>query len=134
MSHEVSWVISVYKLKKKKKKVVFLKAKRVIQSGTRKAGQGLSGSVALKASLICTDWGIVLIPHESEQSPAQQDEQEWGRGWCCLSGTRGHGCELAASLPRWGLQTVTPSSIWRMLWAPEQVMSLLCGIVTAEVV
>lgn len=49
MPHEVSCVISVYK---KKKKLVFLKAKRVIQSGTRKASRVLSGSAALKASLI----------------------------------------------------------------------------------
>lgn len=95
----------------KKKDTVFLKAKSVIQSGTRKASWGLSGSAALKASLIWTDWGIVLILHESEQSPAQQDEQEWERGWCRVSSTRGCGCEPAASLPAWGPQADTPSCI-----------------------
>lgn len=74
--------------------------------------------------------GIVLILHESEQSPAQQDEQEWERAWCCLSSTRG--CEPAASLSIHGVQAVTPSCIPRMLWVPGSVISSCFGIAVSH--
>lgn len=75
----------------------------------------------------------MLILHESEQSPAQQDELERERGWCCLSSTHGCGCEPAASLPIWGAQAATPNCIPEDALVPQASYETPHGIIRAEV-
>lgn len=125
MPHEVSCVISVYK---EKKKSSFPKGQESNSVWDQKSKPGPFWFSSTQSSLIWTDWGIVLIVHESEQSPAQQDEQEQKRGRCCLSSTRGHGCEPAASLPVRGAQAVTPSCILEDALGPRASYEPLHGI------
>lgn len=113
-----SYVISVYKEKKKSISSKVQKSNSVWDQKSKLRPFWFSSTQSLSD---LNGLGIVLILHESEQSPAQQDDQEWERVWCCLSSTRG--CEPAVSLTTQGVQAATPSCIPRMLWVPGSVIS-----------
>lgn len=101
MPHELPCVISVYKQKEKKKKIISPKVQKSNSVWDQKSKLGPLWFSNTQSLSDLNGLGIVLILHESEQSPAQQDEQEWDRVMVLLSSTRG--CEPAViSLSREG--------------------------------
>lgn len=72
-------VLSLFTGKKKKKKSISPKVQKNNSVWDQKSKLGPFWFSSTQSLSDLNGLGIVLIVHESEQSPAQQDEQEWER-------------------------------------------------------